>query len=391
MNASLELQSFLNQNTDNYRIMHSKKKEIKYLKLFDEFTFSNVYTENYKVCIKKEDMNYSIESNDVSYIINRIEEWLINPSISDTIIWYDITEYNHQEESLLRRNKRILEMFDFKLYHKWLDSVSETVDDKQSFQYYFEADMIELTLKGSNKREQYLVKSQMLHYDSVTSKFIINKNNIFLNEQIPKEKDKNKKIDEILSDKNIKYIEINSKIITELLQPVLENFKGENVLGLNSFLKKSSLGVPWLDNHVSIYAKSKLSFDTEGLPKKKISIIKKGVITNFMNTSYAMCLLGSNSCGFSEFEQGDYNGYDETEYEIEVPLGSHNSHCSLVTVDMPFISVEEDVIKVQVKVDVFHDSILYEGAIVFDFKEFMNHLSKSEHGFFIKKDIISLT
>ena len=393
MNNILKLREFLSTNTDKYRIVYSNKKEVKYLKLFDGNSFYNIQTENFKVYLKREDMSYSIESNDIEYIMNCTMEWLSNLTISDEIIWHDRSDYSFQERDSFLKNKKIYENFNFQTYHEWLERLSAKVDDKQSFLYYSEVEKVRL-LTNEIEREQYLVKSQMLCYDTNINEFIINENNIFINDSISKNNNSNeevKVINEILDNVRIERMSINPQTLHNIIYVVLENFKGEKIISLDSFLTKNLLNTLWLDPNITIWADSPLSFDKEGLLKKKIPIIEKGIIKNFINTSYAMRVLGSNSCGFSEFNSEFYGESHEIKYQVEAPFNNLDYHCSIVKAESPSVLMNDNIINIYMNIQVLYELKLYEGTVTFDFKEFMKHLNKNEQDFLIAKKVIVAT
>jgi len=388
-----KLKEFLNVNADKYRVICSNKKEIKYSKLFDGNSYYNVETENYKVYLKKTEMSYSVESNDISYIINCIVEWLSNFNFSDEIIWYDGSDYPFQEENSFLKNKKIYINFDFYTYHKWLEMLSATVDDKQSFLYYGEVEEVRL-LTHDIERKQYLVKSQILRYNAETDDFIINENNVFINDEISennKSSQEVKEIAEIVNNPNIELIEISPQTLQDVISIVLENFKGENIISLNSFLRKNSFNKVWLDSNVSIFAGSSLSFDKEGVPKKKIPIIEKGVIRNFINTSYAMRVLAGDECGFSEFNSESQGISNEIKYEVDMPSNiSLSYHCSIVKSEIPVMLLNEDAINIRIRIQACHELEQYDGIVIFDFKEFIKSLIKSEQSFLISKSLFKI-
>lgn len=389
MNDLDKLKFYLCSKVDKYRIIFSNKKEIRYVKLFDGNEFCNIICKNYKVYVELMGAKFHVESTDIDFIINTIDDWCIDHISLDDFQFFEIKDYS---EKIMIRDKSIYDSFDFKLYRQWLDEISKDVFENgtQTFQYYANVELVQLVI-DNKVFNQYLTQSQMLHYDILNSCFLIRDSDIFVGDKMDNTKyqvfdiEKNRSLY-----KDLSIVKVNLVNLNKIILPALSNLKGENILYANSPFSINYLNKLWIDEAFNIDIEPMLIFDSSGYPCKRISLIKNGVIVSFINTALSSKIFETNETGFNPFEEGQYGNYNSIRYYINTNI-MHNDTSTVIdkVIDSQAIN-EKGKIKIKAIVVISHNSTKNIMSISFYLEDLFKVLKKKNDDYYYFENSICL-
>lgn len=324
MNNIIQLKKYLNSAVDQYRILHSYKKEIRYVKLFEDIDIAYITNEFYTVFVELKGAKFQLKSTNIDFIIKVIKDWTLQHNPLDIFNFYNINEY---PKRCTDKDKHIFDTFDFHKYKIWLDNLSKNVSENgpQTFQYYATAEKIQLIF-NNNTITQYVAHSQMLHYDTSNSCFLIRDTDIYIDNQSSETCYNVLDINNDFLFENDFNVKINKNIFSDLISSILIDFRGENILYSNSFIKENNFNTPWINKNIDLWVEPMLIFDANGNPCKKIQLIKKGNIVSAINSTLSSIILNSNTPIFDSLYEENFGNYNK----IRCILKSTNSNINSV-------------------------------------------------------------
>lgn len=374
MNDVRRLTLFLMKNTDDFRIIHYIKKQIKYTKLLGDNNYQESEESNYKVYVKKTGKNYCIESNDLKNLENHIKIWLENLKTTQEYLWSE-QDYQNQSTSEYTRNKQIYDNFSFEEYELWLNELSRNMTTKQTFQYYCTI-LKSIMISEKQTMEQYINTSQLLYYDTVKNNFVLKNDNVFCGEY-PVEIVEYDTLNNIaLSD-----VDFSLESINTLVSRLGNNFFGESIINNVSFITKEMFKKRVFDRNVDLKATPVLSYDRNGLQKKPSYLLENGVVTTFINSLESSIILNQNGGGNSLWlEAYELEGFV---FELIVPFKKYKERSILIEqIEQVQFKFDSNEINTEIKCLINKNGEKYKTEMFFSFTDFMNNLWMDENYYF---------